>query len=45
MEPPIYHGSQAVRESLESVNQGFEESNWKITCIRFAPKESQAEPN
>jgi len=32
-----YHRSQEVRADLETVNRGFNESNWKITCIRFAP--------
>lgn len=39
-----YHRSQEVREYLESVNQGLDESNWKITCIRFAPNAPQQNP-
>lgn len=35
-----YHRSQEVREYLESVNQGLDESEWKITCIRFARERS-----
>jgi len=29
-----YHRSQAVRAYLESLNQGLDESNCQITCIR-----------
>lgn len=32
-----YHRSQELKEYLESVNQGKPESQWKVTCIRFAP--------
>jgi transposase len=32
-----YHRSQEVREYLKSVNQELDASNWKITCLRFAP--------
>jgi transposase len=39
-----YHRSQEVREYLELVNQGLDESNWKITCIRFAPNAPQQNP-
>lgn len=39
-----YHRSQEVRAYLESVNQGLDESTWKITCIRFAPNAPQQNP-
>jgi transposase len=39
-----YHRSQQVKEYLESVNQGLDESNWKITCIRFAPNDPKQNP-
>lgn len=39
-----YHRSQEVRAYLESVNQGVDESFWKITCIRFAPNAPEQNP-
>jgi transposase len=33
----IYHKSEQVKEYLESINSGLEESQWQITCILFAP--------
>jgi transposase len=39
-----YHRSQPVREYLESLNQGLDESHWKITCIRLAPNAPQQNP-
>ena len=39
-----YHRSQEVRAYLESLNQGLEESDWKITCIRFAPNDPKQNP-
>jgi len=39
-----YHRSQEVRNYLESVNQGLDEANWKITCIRFAPNDPRQNP-
>jgi len=39
-----YHRSQALREYLASVNQGLDESNWKITCIRLAPNDPKQNP-
>ncbi|HEY9780522.1 MAG TPA: transposase [Leptolyngbyaceae cyanobacterium] len=39
-----YHRSQAVKDYLESVNIGLEQSNWKITCIRFAPNDPKQNP-
>ncbi len=39
-----YHRSQEVREYLESVNQGLDKSNWRITCIRFAANDPRQNP-
>lgn len=39
-----YHRSQALRDYLESVNQGLEQSDWKITCIRLAPNAPEQNP-
>ena len=39
-----YHRSQEVRKYLEAVNQGLDESEWKITCIRFAPNDPKQNP-
>lgn len=39
-----YHRSKAVKAYLESVNQGLDESHWKITCIRFAPNDPKQNP-
>lgn len=39
-----YHRSQAVKAYLESVNQGLDEAEWKITCIRFAPNDPKQNP-
>lgn len=39
-----YHRSKEVKEFLESVNQGLDEQNWKITCMRFAPNDPTQNP-
>lgn len=39
-----YHRSQALRDYLASVNQGLEEAQWQITCIRFAPNDPRQNP-
>lgn len=39
-----YHRSQVVKDYLASVNQGLAESEWKITCIRFAPNDPRQNP-
>jgi transposase len=39
-----YHRSQEVKEDLESVNQGLDESQWKITCLWFAPNDPKQHP-
>jgi len=39
-----YHRSQEVKDYLASVNQGLDESNWRITCLRFAPNDPKQNP-
>lgn len=39
-----YHRSQEVKEYLKFVNQGLDEADWKITCLRFAPNDPQQNP-
>lgn len=39
-----YHRSHEVKAFLEVVNQDLEHSNWKITCIRFAPNDPRQNP-
>lgn len=39
-----YHRSQAVKDYLQSVNQGLDEAAWRITCIRFAPNDPKQNP-
>lgn len=39
-----YHRSQVVRDYLALVNQDLVESEWKITCIRFAPNDPRQNP-
>jgi transposase len=39
-----YHRSQAVKDYLALLNQGLEESEWRITCIRFAPNDPKQNP-
>ncbi len=39
-----YHPSAEVRQYLDSVNQGLDEHEWKITCIRFAPNAPEQNP-
>jgi transposase len=39
-----YHRSQEVRAYLDSLNQGLDESDWKFTCIRFAPNDPKQNP-
>lgn len=41
---PASNRSQAVKDYLASVNQGLEESDWKITCIRLAPNDPRQNP-
>ncbi len=40
----IYHKSEQVKEYLESINSGLEESQWQITCILFAPNAPEQNP-
>jgi transposase len=39
-----YHRSGAFRDYLGSINQGLDESVWKVTCIRFAPNDPKQNP-
>lgn len=39
-----YHRSKEVKAYLESLNQGLDDSNWKITCIRFAANDPKQNP-
>ena len=41
---PSHHRSGEVKNYLDSVNQGFECHEWKITCIRFAPNAPEQNP-
>jgi transposase len=39
-----HHRSQAVKEYLTSLNHGLDESQWKLTCLRFAPNDPRQNP-
>ena len=39
-----YHRSQEVKDYLESLNGGLDQSHWQITCIRFAPNDPKQNP-
>lgn len=39
-----YHRFKEVKAYLESLNQGLDQSNWKITCIRFAANAPKQNP-
>lgn len=39
-----YHRSQEVKDYLATINDGNSESDWKITCIRFAPNDPTQNP-
>ena len=39
-----YHRSQEVNDYLATINEGKSESDWKITCIRFAPNDPTQNP-
>lgn len=39
-----YHHFQQIRDYLYSVNQGLDEQEWKITCIRFNPNAPEPNP-
>jgi hypothetical protein len=40
-----YHSSAEVKEFLSLVNNGLDESDWKITCLRFALLRADSESN
>lgn len=39
-----YHRSDAIKSYLSDINQGLDESTWKINCIRFAPNDPRQNP-
>ena len=39
-----YHRSQEVKNHLKLLNHGLDESNWRMTCIRFAPNDPKQNP-
>lgn len=39
-----YHRSHAVKDYLALVNQGLDETEWKISCLRFAPNDPRQNP-
>lgn len=39
-----YHRSQALKDFLASINQGLDEADWRITCLRFAPNDPRQNP-
>lgn len=39
-----YHKSEEMKTFLDSVNHGYESSQWRITCILFAPNAPQQNP-
>jgi transposase len=39
-----YHCSAEVKDFLGLVNNGLDESDWKITCLRFAPNDPTQNP-
>ena len=39
-----YHRSQEVKDYLATINDGKSESDWKITCMRFAPNDPTQNP-
>lgn len=39
-----YHRSQALKDYLATLNQDLEESQWQVTCKRFAPNDPRQNP-
>jgi transposase len=39
-----YHRSQAIKGFLASVNEGLDEEQWRVTCLRFAPNDPTQNP-
>ena len=39
-----YHRSAELKAYLNTVNQGLNEDEWKVTCIRFAPNDPTQNP-
>ncbi len=40
-----YHFSAEVKDFLSLVNNGLDECDWKITCLRFAPNDPTQNPS
>ncbi|WP_414623392.1 transposase [Calothrix sp. CCY 0018] len=39
-----YHRSHEFKAHLNNINQGLNEDEWKVTCIRFAPNDPTQNP-
>lgn len=39
-----YHRSQELKQHLQSLNAGLDESSWQVTCIRFTPNAPEQTP-
>lgn len=39
-----YHRSDAIRLYLESVNHGYPDTQWPLTCVQFAPHAPEQNP-
>jgi transposase len=39
-----YHRSDEIKFYLSDINQGLDESTWKINCMRFAPNDPRQNP-
>ena len=39
-----YHRSDEMKAFLASINEGLAESDWKVTCLRFAPNDPTQNP-
>lgn len=39
-----YHRSGEVKDQLTALNGGLEPSDWKVTCLRFAPNDPKQNP-
>jgi transposase len=39
-----YHCSEEIKKYLEKINEGKEEKEWQVTCIKFAPNAPEQNP-
>lgn len=39
-----YHRSAEFKAYLDAINQGLNENEWKVTCMRFAPNDPTQNP-